>query len=67
MNLILTKGVIRYVMDNCCYTRDLMAAWFFNIYRWWVNTHSIGNCADCGCSTVASRQKSIKLIEAEGM
>jgi len=50
-----TEEVKINVMDNCCCSCDLMVAGFFNNYRWGIGTHSIGSCAGCDCSAIASR------------
>ena len=35
-------------MDDCCYTRNLMAPWYsYCLYYGWINSHLTGHCHSC--------------------
>ena len=39
------KGGRKYVMDNCCYSRDLMASWYGHfVYNGWINSYPSRSC-----------------------
>lgn len=54
--------MINYVMDNCCYIRGIMAAWYSHfIYHGRVNTSLFGCCFNCSGCKLNFREEALNL------